>query len=271
VDYSSDLGKQMFRDAAVKYLPAVLFDSSVVGSSGYSQVQTYLSAAGSYQTLAIGAAYDPTCHNSDGSVKCDDPKCSSDTQCRTNVDKKLDLFIMSHCPYGIQALNSLKEVFGAVKDLKFNIHFIADYSNATGSFNSLHGQTEVDDDMRELCVMKYYPDNNKYMDFIWCRNNNISSSVWESCATSNGMDAVKLADCVRTEGVNLLKENIKLSQDLKIGASPTWLANNKYEFSGLAAQDIKTGICKYNLGMVGCDKTLTGATAATQAAANCAT
>ncbi len=39
---------------------------------------------------------------------------------------------------------------------------------------------------------------------------------------------------------------IKLANELQIGASPTWFANNKYTFSGIDSETIKTNICKYN-------------------------
>ena len=48
------------------------------------------------------------------------------------------------------------------------------------------------------------------------------------------------------------------SKALGIGASPTWLANNKYKFSGIDAQTIKTNLCQHNAKMAGCDATLSG-------------
>ncbi len=44
-----------------------------------------------------------------------------------------------------------------------------------------------------------------------------------------------------------------------IGASPTWLANNKYKFSGIDAQTIKTNLCAHNPKLAGCDATLSAA------------
>ena len=32
---------------------------------------------------------------------------------------------------------------------------------------------------------------------------------------------------------------MKLANDLKVGASPTWMVNNKYMFSGLDAETVR--------------------------------
>ena len=74
------------------------------------------------------------------------------------------------------------------------------------------------------------------------------------------MDASKIKACFEgQEGKTLLTEKIKLANDLQIGASPTWMANNKVIFSGVDAETIKTNFCKANTGTSGCEKTLTGA------------
>jgi hypothetical protein len=73
------------------------------------------------------------------------------------------------------------------------------------------------------------------------------------------MDAAKLKACAEgDEGKNLLKEDLKVAQGLGIGASPSWLANDKYEFSGVTADAISKGICSHNSGLAGCDQKLSG-------------
>ena len=37
---------------------------------------------------------------------------------------------------------------------------------------------------------------------------------------------------------------------------PTWLANNKYTFSAVGAEDIRAGYCQHNTGLAGCANTL---------------
>ena len=163
---------------------------------------------------------------------------------------------MSQCPYGVKALDSMKEVLEAFgNDIDFNVHFIAN-ETAPGKFKSLHGQPEVDENIRELCAMKHYKKNYKYMDYILCRNKKIRSKEWKTCAV-NGIKASVIEKCsTGAEGTKLLSEDVKIAKGLGIGASPTWLANNKFKFSGIAAEAIKQQVCKRNPGKKGCDKKL---------------
>ena len=277
-DYSNADGKKVYSDAGIKYLPAILFDDKVKTDPSYGDVQNYLVQAGSLLNLNIGATFDPKAEicdngaddNGDGLVDCKDPTCKEQMICRTEAPKRLDVFVMSMCPYGVAALNSMKEVLATFPGVSFGVHYIGSYDAQSGTFSSLHGANEVSEDLREVCAIRYYPDNNKYMDYIWCRNANIQDTNWQKCATDNGMDAAKIAACSQgDEGKQLLKDNMKLGNDLNVGASPTWLANNKYEFNAITAQDIKTNLCNHNSGLANCDKTLTGATGQAPAAGGC--
>ena len=88
--------------------------------------------------------------------------------------------------------------------------------------------------------------------------NAIKSENWKECAGSNGIDAGAIEKCFANEGKQLLRENIKIAEGLGIGASPSWLANNKVQFSGLSAEEIKTQLCKANPSLKNCDRKLTG-------------
>lgn len=277
LDYGDAAGKKMYSDLQLTVLPALLFDTSVEKGEGYSNVQKYLEKKGDYWSLRIGASFDPTaeiCDNGiddtgDGLVDCADLTCQSTLICRPEIQKKLDLFVMSQCPYGLQALNAMQEVLTTFKgNIDFSIHYIAD-ETSDGVFSSLHGQGEVDEDIRELCATKYYPEDYKYMDYIWCRNKDIKGTDWETCAKEAGMSTAMIKNCFDgTEGKQLLRDNIKLSNELQIGASPTFLANNKKDFGGIDAQTIKTNYCASNTGLAGCEKTLSGDTGGTPAG-NC--
>jgi hypothetical protein len=62
-----------------------------------------------------------------------------------------------------------------------------------------------------------------------------------------------------SEGPRLLEKSFQHSNALGVGASPTWVANGKYEFSGVDAETIKTERCKHNAKLAGCNTTLSGA------------
>jgi hypothetical protein len=158
----------------------------------------------------------------------------------------------------VKALDAMKEVLNVFKDINFNIHFIAD--ETPQGFQSLHGQGEVDENIRELCAIKYYPKNYKYMDYMWCRNKDIRSAEWQKCATKEtGIDAKVIEKCATgDEGKKLLSEDIKNAKELNVSGSPSWFANNKYKFSALAPEQIRSNLCLYNKDLKGCEQKLSG-------------
>ncbi len=156
---------------------------------------------------------------------------------------KVDLFVMSQCPYGVLAEQSFEPVLNLLKDkIDFNLYFIA--NEASGKFNSLHGQPEVDEDMRQVCAMKYYPD--KYYNYVLCVDKDYrnAGTVWEKCATDNGLDKEKIKGCWQgNEGKELLRKNIDVGNKLGVSGSPTIYMNDIAYSGGRAANDFKEGIC----------------------------
>lgn len=281
LDYSDADGKKIASSIPDIRLPAYLFGADVKDGEGYANVQSYLSEQAGYQLLAVGSQFDPTkeiCDNNvddngNKKVDCADLECSGSTVCRKEISKKLDLFVMSDCPYGNMAEDAMKEVlanFG--KNISLNINYIAS-QNADGTFDSLHGEYEVKENKIELCVNRYFPLKN--FEFITCMNSKgFKDADWKTCTTELGLNSAKISTCAEgTEGTYLLAQNIKIAESLGVSASPTWLVNNKYQGPALDAESIKTLFCKYNTGVAGCEKTLTSdsqASAAASAGAGCA-
>ena len=269
LDYGTPEGKALYetiKDSEAKLLPAFLFDKNVTEDAGFQQVSRWMLDVGDKKMLRVGGKFDPTaeiCDNTidddgNGKIDCNDEGCKNNLVCREEKKDRLDLFVMSQCPYGIKALDAMKEVLKAFGNkIDFHVNYIAN-ENPDGGFRSLHGQPEVDENIRELCVIKHYPKNYQYMDYIWCRNKDIRNAEWQPCAKEAKLDAKKIEKCATgDEGKKLHSENIKIANGLEIGASPTWLANNKFKFSGIAAPDIQRQFCTQNPGKKGCEKTIT--------------
>lgn len=264
-EYTTDEGKKFYTDLGLTLLPAILFGKDVEKAENYERVKKFLAPKGDYLEFRSGAKFDPTkeiCDNkvddtANGKIDCDDPDCTQSLVCRKEIPNRLDVFVMSQCPFGVKALNALDEVMKNFEGkLDLNINFIGGVANDAPT--SMHGPAEVDEDIRELCAIKNYKKNAKYMDYILCRNKDIRSANWQACTGANGIDAKVIEACFNGEGKKLLMENFKVAEGLGIGASPTWLANNKFQFSGIAADQIKTQVCKYNKDLKNCDKKLSG-------------
>jgi hypothetical protein len=281
VDYMSTEGKALYAqlqqaDATFKTLPAVLFDSSLDDDKdGKQQIARYVHAAGSYQVLALGGTFDPTaeiCDNKidddgNGKIDCDDASCKEAMACRPEIKKSIDLFVMSHCPFGTKAMLAAKEFADAFgKDASVAVHYIGD-SDASGQLKSMHGPDEVADDLREVCAIQHYSKDQKFLDFLACRSKDLKAD-WKACTGgTSGIDAGVIETCVAGEGPKLLTASFQVASKLEIQSSPTFLVNNRTTFNAQDAAGIATSFCKSNPGLPACDKQLSAAAPQPAAAA----
>lgn len=153
------------------------------------------------------------------------------------------LFVMSQCPYGLLAESVIAPVLTLLKNkIDFTLNYIAD-ETAEG-FNSLHGQVEVDEDLRQLCINKYYPE--KLFNYLDCVNKDIRNvaNIWEKCAADNGIDVEKIKNCASTtDGKALLKNSIAETEKYQVTGSPTLIIND-VNYNGARTPDAyKASIC----------------------------
>jgi hypothetical protein len=118
------------------------------------------------------------------------------------------------------------ELLKVIKELNPIIHFLVIKEN--GKFSALNGAPEVEEDLRAVCVQKYYPDI--FFRYLSCRSRNINSSWWDDCLEGSDIDRVKV--CARgEEGALLLEANSKINSEIKVMFGPTYLLDNKVIFS----------------------------------------
>lgn len=164
---------------------------------------------------------------------------------------RVELFVMPHCPYGVQAETALAPVLKDFGDqIDFRLYFIAKEAGredtqapvarvstprsqpaceastvgGTGRFRSLHGDAEVEEGIRQTAMMALYPD--RYYEYILCRNKALHADDWETCATAAGMDPARVAATASgPEGEALYLQNIRRGNRLGINSSPTLRVN----------------------------------------------
>jgi hypothetical protein len=181
----------------------------------------------------------------------------------------VDLYVMSFCPYGNKAEDTMLPVYNLLKEeVEFNINFIVNTSG--DSVSSLHGNPEVVQNEREACVLKNY-DLNKMLNFMVYVNDNCGSngSCWENGAKALGIDTKKITDCVASDGLALMKASEAASNEANASGSPTMLINGVPSTAVYAygnSEAYKAAICAaFNNAPADCSVALTGdATAATQ-------
>ena len=116
---------------------------------------------------------------------------------------KVDLHVMSQCPYGVQAENGFKDVVEKLgADVDINLEFIG--KNQGGQLTSMHGEKEVKGNLAQICAMKHTP---KWYDLVLCQNKNMRAvdTNWEQCAKEVGAPVDKIKACMDgDEGQQLL-------------------------------------------------------------------
>ncbi len=112
---------------------------------------------------------------------------NSDPAAKTEVSNKqerpyVELFVMSHCPYGVQMEKALLPV----------ISLLDDYLDFELKFNSyiMHEKKEIDEQLNQYCIQKESPE--KLIDYLNCFN---KASESDSCLTEVGLNKNQISTC----------------------------------------------------------------------------
>jgi len=199
--YPDPSAKKLIKDLSIPGLPAYLFGKEVAKDENFYGIKDDLSLVQDryllkLQKTGISYFFDRPLKNS-----------------------AFDLFLSI---YEKDATGVLE----ATKEFKTTLHFLAIQTDK--GFEAKNGVAEVEEDLRGVCVAKYYPQ--KFWDYLICRSKNIHSAYWEDCL--GDLDASRIKSCARgSQGEELLKENISLNKELKIMFGPTYLLHNREVFS----------------------------------------
>ncbi len=110
---------------------------------------------------------------------------------------KIELFVMSYCPFGTQIEKGILPVIEALKDkVDFEVKF-CDYA--------MHGKKELEENTRQYCIEK--EQKSKYLDYLKCF---LEKGDFNGCVDKTGIDKAKLNKCAEdtdkefkiTEGYN---------------------------------------------------------------------
>ena len=191
----------------------------------------------------------------------------------------VELYVMSFCPYGTQAETLMKPVFDILgSSADFKVRFIASVTGTTvDSVQSLHGAAEAKEDLRQVCITKYY-DAKTYWNYLQTFDSNCPSlktndtalaACWKDAATKAGIDTSKIDTCSgSSDALDLLKADEQLATQNGITGSPTLLING-VQYGGARSSDaFKQGICNSFTTMpTACSQNITSTTASSGTAA----
>lgn len=163
----------------------------------------------------------------------------------------VELFVMSFCPYGVQAEAAIQPVVSLLgSKANISVHYIANVRGTTiDSVSSLHGTPEAQEDIRQLCIAKYYPQK------LWPYLNDFDNSCYKVV-----QNATQLAACQKvltdslglsgidacatgSEGISLLKNDVVIADGYKVAGSPTLYINGQLYVGQRSAEAYKQAIC----------------------------
>jgi hypothetical protein len=157
---------------------------------------------------------------------------------------QVQLFLMSFCPYGNQAEEVMMPVVDLLKDVADIIpRYIV--SKTGDRYSSLHGDQELNQNVRELCVYKYQPE--KFWDFLKevnadCTDQN-ADTCWTGSAQTVGININQISQCQKQEFNALLDQEIALTEQYNVSGSPTLLINDSLYQGSRTAEDFKKAVC----------------------------
>jgi len=113
----------------------------------------------------------------------DVPDEPADTSIPKSDRPKVEIFVMSYCPFGLQmqkAAIPVMELLGDKADIEIKfVHYI------------MHGLKEIEENNNQYCIQQEQPE--KFLDYLTCF---VQSDDHEKCATDAGVDTTKMDSCI---------------------------------------------------------------------------
>jgi glutaredoxin len=149
--------------------------------------------------------------NDDATVEKDDAaKKDADVNLQQTIKKSdkpiVELFVMSHCPYGTQAEKGILPVADLLGDkIDFEVKYV---------YYAMHGKIELDEQLKQYCIQK--EQNPKFFDYLVCFLDGGDDKA-EDCLNSVEVDKDKLDSCIE-------KTDNEFSVSDQFNDKATWLS-----------------------------------------------
>lgn len=177
------------------------------------------------------------------------------------------LFVMTHCPYGLQAQKALLPVYDLLKDeAEIGVYFV-NYI--------MHGKIEIDENLRQYCIQRDQQD--KYSAYFSCF---AQAGDFNGCLSGAGIDMNQLNSCVsqtdqdfgisadyndQSTWLNGIYPLFNVQTDLNtqygVQGSPTLVINGKIANVNRSPEEFKKAVCNaFNTAPAECSQALSNET-----------
>jgi len=165
------------------------------------------------------------------SVKASSPNSPEVKDVPKSDKPEVNLFIMTHCPYGTQAEKGMIPVLKTLGDkIDAKIRFVHYF---------MHGAKEEQETYKQICIRE--EQNNKYLSYLSCF---LEDSDTERCLDVVGIDKDKLNECiVAGRNEQYYSEDSELSETAGVKGSPTLVINGEIVQSGRSPAEYLSTIC----------------------------
>ncbi len=163
---------------------------------------------------------------------------------------EVELFVMSHCPYGTQAEKGILPVVDLLgSKISFDVKFV---------HYAMHGEKEIKEQMNQICIKTEQKE--KFKEYLSCF---LDQGEGDKCLSEAGIDASRLTACVNRLDT---KHNITASygdrstwlngryprfdvykqenERYEVGGSPTLVINGQQADSGRSPAEYLSTICR---------------------------
>lgn len=146
----------------------------------------------------------------------------------------VELFVMTHCPYGTQAEKGIIPTIKALGDsVDAKIRFV---------HYTMHGEKEDKETRAQVCIReeqsaKWYP----YLECFLASTGSEADAT--KCLTTAGIDKAKLDTCIKTNAEKYYKADSDLSEGYGVQGSPTLIINGVQASSGRSPDAFLQSIC----------------------------
>lgn len=163
---------------------------------------------------------------------------------------KVELFVMSYCPFGTQMEKGILPVLNALgSKIDAKIRFV---------HYTMHGEKEDTENFRQLCIRE--EQGSKYLSYLQCILNSTSQSApadINQCMAKVGIDSAKVTSCMSGKAKDYYASDSALSKQYGVQGSPTLVINGAQVDSARSPAAILNTIClAFNNKPAECSKVL---------------
>jgi hypothetical protein len=232
-----------------------------------NEIPVHMTRDGKFIILGGVGAIDMGVYEEEMAAALDDAQQAEDTQTAETGAEKSDrpvanVFVMSHCPYGLQMQKALIPVIDLLGDkADISVNFV-DYL--------MHGRPEMEDNNNQYCIQKDQPE--KFTDYLTCF---VEKGDHDECASEAGIDTAKHDACLvaleeEFSPVEIFEASgdsyppypvdAVLDNQYGVGGSPTFILNGVKVSVSRSPEAVKQAICSaFNNPPEECDTQLSSA------------